>query len=123
MDNRLLRLKVDIDEKQPIIQLKNDIAAFAGKLELNAAGEKIKNNTNIDNIDVDVPFGKTWVNTKYPATANPNPNGSRRISYKRWWTGLQVQQVTNIQEKMVLFWHNHLATEDSVTELEPVLLT
>ncbi len=74
------------------------------------------NNTNIDNIDVDVPFGKTWVNTKYPATANPNPNGSRRISYKRWWTGLQVQQVTNIQEKMVLFWHNHLATEDSVTE-------
>lgn len=46
MDNRLLRLKVDIDEKQPIIQLKNDIAAFAGKLELNAAGEKIKNNTN-----------------------------------------------------------------------------
>lgn len=46
LDNRLLRLKVDIDEKQPIIQLKNDIAAFAGKLELNAAGEKIKNNTN-----------------------------------------------------------------------------
>ena len=35
LDNRLLRLKVDIDEKQPIIQLKNDIAAFAGKLELN----------------------------------------------------------------------------------------
>lgn len=46
LDNRLLRLKVDIDEKQPIIQLKNDIAAFAGKLELNEAGEKIKNNTN-----------------------------------------------------------------------------
>lgn len=46
LDNRLLRLKVDIDEKQPIIQLKNDIAAFAGKLELNAAGKSIKNNTN-----------------------------------------------------------------------------
>lgn len=36
---------MDIDEKPPIIQLKNDIAAFAGKLELNAAG-KFKNNTN-----------------------------------------------------------------------------
>ena len=32
LDNRLLRLKVDIDEKQPIIQLKNDIAAFCWKI-------------------------------------------------------------------------------------------
>ena len=46
LDNRLLKLKVDIDEKPPIIQLKNDIAAFAGKLELNAAGKNLKNNTN-----------------------------------------------------------------------------
>ena len=46
LDNRLLRLKVDIDEKPLIIQLKNDIAAFAGKLELNAAGKNLKNNTN-----------------------------------------------------------------------------
>ena len=38
--------KVDIDEKPLIIQLKNDIAAFAGKLELNAAGKNLKNNTN-----------------------------------------------------------------------------
>ncbi|MFR7631664.1 MAG: AAA family ATPase [Lachnospira eligens] len=42
LDNRLLRLKVEIDEKPPIIQLKNDIAAFAGKLELNAAGKNLK---------------------------------------------------------------------------------
>ncbi len=33
--------------KPPIIQLKNDILAFAGKLELNAAEKKFKkNNTN-----------------------------------------------------------------------------
>lgn len=37
---------MDIDEKPPIIQLKNDIAAFTGKLELNAAGKNLKNNTN-----------------------------------------------------------------------------
>ena len=42
MDNRLLKLKVDIYEKPPIIQLKNDIAASAGKLELNAAGNNLK---------------------------------------------------------------------------------
>jgi hypothetical protein len=74
------------------------------------------NNVNIDNIDVNVPFGETWVNTGYPSNVNPNPNGNRRLSYKKWWTGLQVQQDRNIREKMVLFWHNHLATEDSVTE-------
>jgi ABC-type dipeptide/oligopeptide/nickel transport system ATPase component len=75
LDNRLLRLKVDIDEKQSSksalmsgflhvlptflatfstatclilgsFSSANDIAAFAGKLELNAAGKSIKNNTN-----------------------------------------------------------------------------
>lgn len=46
LDKRLLRLKIDIDEKGSIIQLKNDIAAFAGKLELNVTGKSIKNNTN-----------------------------------------------------------------------------
>lgn len=46
LDNRLLKLKVDIDEKMSIIQLKKDIAAFAGKLELNVSGKSIKNNTN-----------------------------------------------------------------------------
>lgn len=46
LDNRLSKLKVDIDTKPQVIQLRNDISAFAGKLELNAAGTSIKNNTN-----------------------------------------------------------------------------
>lgn len=46
LDNRLSKLKVDIDTKPQVIQLKNDISAFVGKLELNAAGTSIKNNTN-----------------------------------------------------------------------------
>ena len=46
LDNRLVRLKVDIDEKPQILQLRKDITAFSGKLELNAAGNSIKNNTN-----------------------------------------------------------------------------
>lgn len=75
------------------------------------------NNVNTDNIDTGVPFGGEWSGVNYPAAANPNPNGNRRISYKKWWTGLQIQQDRNIREKMVLFWHNHLSTEDSVTEL------
>lgn len=46
LDNRLTKLKVDIDTKPQILQLRNDIVAFMGKLELNAAGSSIKNNTN-----------------------------------------------------------------------------
>lgn len=46
LDDRLTKLKVDIDTKPQILQLKSDIFAFAGKIELNAAGNSIKNNTN-----------------------------------------------------------------------------
>jgi len=46
LDSRLAKLKVDIDTKPQIIQLKGDISAFMGKLELNATGSSIKNNTN-----------------------------------------------------------------------------
>lgn len=46
LDNRLTKLKVDIDTKPQILQLRKDISAFMGKLELNAAGSSIKNNTN-----------------------------------------------------------------------------
>ena len=46
LDKRLTKLKVDIDTKTQIIQLKSDVLAFVGKLELNAAGNNIKNNTN-----------------------------------------------------------------------------
>ncbi len=46
LDNQLAKLKVDIDTKPQILQLRNDISAFMGKLELNAAGSGLKNNTN-----------------------------------------------------------------------------
>lgn len=46
LDSRLAKLKVDIDTQAGIVQLRRDIATFAGKLELNAAGSSIKKNTN-----------------------------------------------------------------------------
>ena len=58
--------------------------------------------------DVALPFGATWINI------NTNDGGieSRRVStLKSWWTGLMINQNRNILEKMVLFWHNHFATE------------
>ncbi len=77
-----------------------------------APSPPVKNydNTNITAGDPEttIPQGQTWVliNTN-DGTAN-----SRRItSLKSWWTGLMLNQQRNILEKMVLFWHNHFATE------------
>jgi uncharacterized protein (DUF1800 family) len=64
--------------------------------------------------DPSVPLGETWVTADYTdGTAN-----SRRItSLKSWWTGNMINQKTSLHEKMVLFWHNHFATEaDTVNE-------
>ena len=67
-------------------------------------------NSNIDPADADyaIPQGQTWVNIN----TNDGTANSRRItSLKSWWTGLMLNQDRNILEKMVLFWHNHFATE------------
>lgn len=52
--------------------------------------------------------GNTWVN-------NFNNDGtiqsSRRASLKKWWTGVMLNQETNLKEKMTLFWVNFFGTE------------
>jgi uncharacterized protein (DUF1800 family) len=57
--------------------------------------------------DPNVPAGQTWVN----AVFDGNANSRRYTSFKSWWTGLMLNQGTSIHEKMILFWHNHFATE------------
>jgi uncharacterized protein (DUF1800 family) len=67
-------------------------------------------NTNIPANDPEfsVAPGATWVNTN----TNDGTANSRRVnSFKSWWVGLMINQQRNILEKMVLFWHNHFATE------------
>jgi uncharacterized protein (DUF1800 family) len=67
-------------------------------------------NTNIATTDPDysLPQGQTWVNN----ITNDGTANSRRItSFKAWWTALMLDQDRTIREKMVLFWHNHFATE------------
>jgi uncharacterized protein (DUF1800 family) len=53
------------------------------------------------------PIGQTWVNNQ----ENGNLTGDRRNSYKAWWVGQMLNQGRSIHEKMILFWHNHFATE------------
>jgi len=72
----------------------------------------IKNydNTNISSTDPDyaIPQGQTWVNIN---TSDGNASSRRITSLKDWWIGLMLNQDRNILERMVLFWHNHFATE------------
>lgn len=77
---------------------------------LNASSDPLPpvNNYNDTNFtDPNVPSGQSWVKAPYDG----NANGRRITSFKSWWTGLMLNQETSIHEKMVLFWHNHFATE------------
>ncbi len=52
--------------------------------------------------------GETWINAPF---GDGNINTRRKQSLKLWWTqNLWFQQRT-IEEKMMLFWHNHFAAE------------
>lgn len=96
----------------------SDIAAFAGKslnavvdalLTTTAAPSPPVNNYNSSSYtDVNVPAGTTWVNAPY---SDGTADSLRTTSYKAWWLGQMVKQTPSIQEKMVLFWHNHFSTQ------------
>ncbi len=59
-------------------------------------------------IDPAVSLGQTWVNAP---TNDGTINSVRRQSFKKWWTGLQINQDRSIREKISLFWANHFGTE------------
>lgn len=58
--------------------------------------------------DGNIAQGTTWIN-------DINSDGtvqSQRIgSYKKWWTGVLINQDRSIREKMLLFWINHFGNE------------
>jgi Protein of unknown function (DUF1800) len=58
-----------------------------------------------------VTLGETWINAPYEGTLQRQ----RGNSLQNWWTGLMLSQGFSLREKMVLFWHNHLATEIDAT--------
>ena len=67
------------------------------------------NNYNANVVDPDIAPGQTWVNT--PSKNVQNLDAYRTQSYRDWWTGIMINQSQSIQEKMVLFWHNHFSTQ------------
>lgn len=68
----------------------------------------INNYNDANYTDASVAAGAVWTSAPYlDGTVN-----SRRItSFKSWWLGQMLNQQVSLKEKMVLFWHNHFATE------------
>ncbi len=73
---------------------------------LNVAEETLPPPISTDANDP-TPVGTTWTTSAYDG----NYNGTRQRSLQNWWMALILGQKTSIREKMILFWHNHLATE------------
>ncbi|MDX1906422.1 MAG: DUF1800 domain-containing protein [Bacteroidia bacterium] len=57
--------------------------------------------------DPAVPPGETWVDAAF----NADVEYARYVSLKGWWIGLMTHQAATIEEKMIIFWHNQLATQ------------
>ena len=68
---------------------------------------------SMDANDLAVTLGNTWINAPYNGTYN----SYRQRSLRSWWIGNMMQQGISLNEKMVLFWHNHFVTEESVVNV------
>ncbi|MFN8276096.1 MAG: DUF1800 domain-containing protein [Chitinophagales bacterium] len=69
------------------------------------------NNYSNQYTDTVVAAGATWVND---FSTQPMAVSHRQQSIKAWWWNLMATQNRSAEQKMVLFWHNHLATQLSM---------
>ncbi len=60
--------------------------------------------------DTNIAQGTTWVND---INNDGTVQSQRRASYKKWWTGVLVNQDRSIKEKMNFFWIDHFGNESS----------
>jgi len=58
--------------------------------------------------DANIAQGTTWVND---INNDGTVQSQRRASYKKWWTGVMVNQDRSIREKMVFLWIDHFGNE------------
>ena len=58
--------------------------------------------------DTNIVQGTTWVND---INNDGTVQSQRRASYKKWWTGVMINQDRSIREKMVFLWVDHFGNE------------
>jgi uncharacterized protein (DUF1800 family) len=63
--------------------------------------------------DEEIATGQSWITASKQSGMNI---GKRKNSLRSWWLGLMINQQRSLREKMVLFWHNHFATEINIVD-------
>ena len=58
--------------------------------------------------DSNIAQGSTWVND---INNDGTVQAQRRTSYKKWWTGVLINQDRSIREKMTFLWIDHFGNE------------
>ncbi len=58
--------------------------------------------------DGNIMQGSTWVND---INNDGTVQSQRRASYKKWWTGMLINQDRSIREKLNMFWIDHFGNE------------
>jgi uncharacterized protein (DUF1800 family) len=58
--------------------------------------------------DTNILQGTTWVND---INNDGTVQSQRRASYKKWWTGVLINQDRSIREKMIFLWTDHFGNE------------
>lgn len=58
--------------------------------------------------DGNIAQGTTWIND---INSDGTVQSQRRSSYKKWWTGLLINQDRSIREKLIMFWTDHFGNE------------
>ncbi|MEK7225112.1 MAG: DUF1800 family protein, partial [Bacteroidota bacterium] len=58
--------------------------------------------------DGNIAQGTTWVND---INNDGTVQSQRRASYKKWWTGMMINQDRSIREKLQMFWVDHFGNE------------
>lgn len=72
------------------------------------------NDYNAETPDPTIVAGATWIND---LSTDPDINLARRDSFKKWWTGVLLNQDRSIREKLTLFWADHFGTETNTIGL------
>jgi uncharacterized protein (DUF1800 family) len=60
--------------------------------------------------DGNIAQGSTWIND---INSDGTVQSQRRASYKKWWTGVMINQDRSIREKLNMFWIDHFGNESN----------
>ncbi len=60
--------------------------------------------------DGNIAQGTSWVND---INSDGTVQSQRRASYKKWWTGVMINQDRSIREKMTFLWVDHFGNESN----------